>query len=324
MQHVQLAELYARRTHLISEYNTLSDEHGDDDPVVQLLSTDINDLDAQIEGIELEILHDGLLKFTHGNAKLSKDTMTWSLLSGRTCPAAHKCKAFAVRHEGKTSLRRGNASVEAEDGFGCFSAADEARYPNVFEARSMNTRRVITTLRESGPGGLSKLIVESIKAQRKSYTKKVRVHVGGDFFSELYLDAWLDAMQEFPELQFYAYSKSLHLWKPYVEQDRLPENFTLVASYGGKYDYMIDEGIFPVYAKVYFNFEDARADSVFIDYNEDRVFMGQPFGLLIHGTQNKGSKAADALKALKADGYSGDNRKVMIQQYNASLELATV
>lgn len=64
----------------------------------------------------------------------------------------------------------------------------------------------------------------------------VRIHDSGDFYSREYLHKWLKVMESMPQVKFYAYSKSL----PLFEGVKLPDNFTLIKSEGGKRDDLID------------------------------------------------------------------------------------
>jgi hypothetical protein len=60
-----------------------------------------------------------------------------------------------------------------------------------------------------------------------------RIHGGGDFYSQEYLDKWEQVMRRFPGIQFYAYTKSLHLTFPKLK------NFRVIKSRGGKLDNLI-------------------------------------------------------------------------------------
>lgn len=82
-----------------------------------------------------------------------------------------------------------------------------------------------------------------LKAERDHKQVYVRLHDSGDFFSYLYTCDWLNFMTRYPDVQFYAYTKSV----PYVERARRdglnPSNFTCVYSYGGKMDKLIEPTI---------------------------------------------------------------------------------
>ena len=123
----------------------------------------------------------------------------------------------------------------------------------------------------------------------------MRVHVGGDYFSKEYLQAWIEVAQRNPDKVFYSYSKSLHLFKQFA----LPENLVLTASRGGKYDDLIDLHAWKE-AIVVFSEEEAEELELEIDHDDSHAAFGkEDFALLIHGTQPAGSAASLALKAIK-------------------------
>jgi len=64
----------------------------------------------------------------------------------------------------------------------------------------------------------------------------VRIHDSGDFYSREYLHKWFKIMDALPHVTFYAYTKAI----PLFMGEKLPTNFTLIYSYGGKYDHMIN------------------------------------------------------------------------------------
>ena len=107
--------------------------------------------------------------------------------------------------------------------------------------------------------------------------------------------------QPMPRVIGYAYTKSLH----HVAKLRhtLPENFVLTASEGGKYDHLIQSLKGLKVAKVVFSPEQAQSEGLEIDHDDSHAVFGkESFGLLIHGTQPKGSQSAKALSSLKARG----------------------
>ena len=79
----------------------------------------------------------------------------------------------------------------------------------------------------------------------------------------------------------------------------LPNNFYMVASYGGRYDYLIDKGYFTKYSKVVFSEDEAIKLGLQIDKDDSLCFRNKPFALLLHGLQEKGSEAGEALKLIK-------------------------
>lgn len=66
----------------------------------------------------------------------------------------------------------------------------------------------------------------------------VRIHDAGDFFSDEYLAAWLRVIQDHPETRFYAYTKEVLRFKALPG---LPENMTVIYSWGGRYDHLIED-----------------------------------------------------------------------------------
>ena len=98
-----------------------------------------------------------------------------------------------------------------------------------------------------------------------------------------------------PGIKFYCYSKSLNLFLEVL----LPNNFYMVASYGGRYDHLIDTGYFPKYSKVVFSEDEAKRLGLEIDKDDSLCFGNKPFALLLHGMQEKGSEAGEALKLIK-------------------------
>lgn len=66
----------------------------------------------------------------------------------------------------------------------------------------------------------------------------VRIHDAGDFFSDEYLAAWLRIISDHPHTHFYAYTKEVRRFK---ELERTPGNLTIIYSWGGRYDNLIEE-----------------------------------------------------------------------------------
>ena len=135
----------------------------------------------------------------------------------------------------------------------------------------------------------------------------MRVHVGGDYFSVKYLQAWIEVARRNPDKLFYSYSKSLHFFKQFA----LPENLVLTASRGGKFDDLIDLHAWKE-AVVVFSEKEAEQTGLDIDHDDSLAAFGaNSFALLLHGTQPKGSEASRALQKLRKIGKGGySNAKV--------------
>ena len=229
-----------------------------------------------------------LLKMSKGNKKLKK-TLIFDLPAGRTCPMAHECKSYVVMNaQGKTELKDGENNI-----FRCYAASQENQYPNVFKSRKYNLDLIKKTLNsENGFYKTYELINESIQKHKSRNINKVRIHSSGDFFSGEYLRAWFAVARLNPLMQFYCYSKSLHLFGTNVS---IPDNFFLTASLSGKMDRLIYAGYFKRYAIVVNSEAEAIKKGIEhigkpyeIDKDDSHCFKSDPFALLIHGTQKKG------------------------------------
>ena len=240
-----------------------------------------------------------MLNFSKGNAKLGTQTLIFNLPAGKTCPGAMFCKSFAVvDNNGKRSIQDGKHTE-----FRCFAASSEVQYDAVFNNRANNLQMIVDSISNDS---VADLIHNSIQEHRTKKTKLVRIHESGDFFSGAYLDAWIEVAHRNPDLKFYCYSKSLQLFLHFP----LPSNFYLTASYGGKFDYLIDEGYFPRYSKVVMNDDDAANLGLEVDHDDSHCFGDKPFALLVHSTQPKGSLWGKAIRARRANNqFSGYSKK---------------
>jgi hypothetical protein len=242
-----------------------------------------------------------VLNFSKGNAKLGKQTLIFNLPAGKTCPGAMFCKSFAVVDaNGKRTIQDGEHTE-----FRCFAASSEVQYDAVFENRASNLKMIVDAIQN---GSAADLINDSIQHHRTKNTKLVRIHESGDFFSGAYLDAWIEVAHRNPDLKFYCYSKSLQLFLNF----KLPANFYLTASYGGKWDHLIDEGFFTRYSKVFMTDDDANAAGLEVDHDDSHCFGDKPFALLVHGTQKAGSEWGKAIRARRANKqFSGYSKKLV-------------
>ncbi len=231
-----------------------------------------------------------LLKFGDPNAKLKKlirkmglTLKTFTLPAGWSCPAAKDCLSKADRVTGKVS-----DGPDTE--FRCFMASAEARSPSLRNLVWHNLGLVKDALVD-GVDALADLICESLPKKFDI----MRVHVGGDYFSKKYLQAWIEVAKRNPDKVFYSYSKSLHFFRQFA----LPENLVLTASRGGKHDELIDLHGWKE-ALVVYSEQEAIDKGLEIDHDDTHAAFGKEnFALLIHGTQPAGSMASQALSAIK-------------------------
>lgn len=236
------------------------------------------------------------LIFGKGNAKLDREVLTFSLPSGYTCPGAQDCLSRANKKTGKIT-------DGPETQFRCFSASQEALLPIVRKARWKNHDLLKSAAKKGG-----KHIVDLIGNSLPSNPAKVRIHVAGDFFSQLYFDSWIKVATQFPHTLFYGYTKSLPYWISRLPL--IPANFVLTASVGGKFDTWIDEYNLKN-ARVVYSVQEAADLGLPIDHDDSCAMNVKPkaFALLLHGTQPAGSAAVQALTLLKRDGEYGYGKK---------------
>lgn len=157
----------------------------------------------------------------NGNSDLKRDRIwVWSLPAWlvtlpdgsrfNTCPSAGVC----AKH--------------------CYALKGTFRFRNVREAHVRNLMRVLSDLEDWKREMLAEV------SRPKMSGAWVRIHDGGDFFSDEYLMAWLEIARAVPQVTFYCYTKEVERFKKLVEPN-CPDNFRYVYSYGGKHDHLISE-----------------------------------------------------------------------------------
>ena len=251
------------------------------------------------------------LQFSDANAKLTElynvpELESWlvdgrkvyslDLLSGYSCPFARDCLSKAVP-TGETT-KAGNPRLKIKDGpytkFRCFSASQEVLLPNVYKRRQHN----FETLRHLHLNDM----IHRLNQDKPKDLGILRFHVGGDFFNSDYFFAALNLAMINPDKLFYAYTKSLLYWMKYKEWADKIDNFILTASRGGYHDDLIEKHNLRE-SVVVFSEDEAHERNLEIDHNDSHAAVPDwefdDFALLIHGTQPKGTEAAEALKVLK-------------------------
>ena len=239
------------------------------------------------------------LKFSKDNNTKLKAIKEWSpiekprvysfsLLSGFSCPKALDCQTYAVADKvtGKRKVLDGKYSK-----FRCFSASQEAQYDDTYNQRKHNFDLLIN---QNDYMDMAELILDSLPMD----ADYIRVHVAGDFFSSDYMLAWYLVARINPNIQFYAYTKSIG----YIVENasHKPDNFRIVASYGSKEDALIGEYELDS-AKVIFH--PSERGSLPIDKNEyHAVNEVGSFALLLHGTQKADSEGSKAIKRMNKEG----------------------
>ena len=211
---------------------------------------------------------------------------SFDLLSGHSCPFAKECHAKVVN---------GKVVDGKHTKFRCFSASQEALFKHVYAIRNNNYESIkkLTTAK------IFKLLSDNLPAN----AGVVRIHVSGDFYSQVYFDAWLRMAKMYPNVLFYAYTKSLKYWLN--RMDSIPHNFVLTASYGGRLDNLISQENLRHAVVVGFATKQEAIDAGFpnmmtaedygypVDHDDSHAavpkWKDNSFALLVHGIQPAGS-----------------------------------
>lgn len=250
------------------------------------------------------------LKFSEANAKIRalanvagikpflanrRKVYSFDLLSGHNCPYAKDCLSKAVEVNGKRSIVDGKHTE-----FRCFSASQEVLFTNLYNLRKANTE-ILTMAASSG----YMRAADSLLAAMPKNAGVIRVHVGGDFNTSVYMQAWLDVAKRRPDLLIYAYTKSLPFVVKHSKLINSLPNFVITASYGGKRDELIEKHSMR-FARVVKSEAEASELGLPIDHDDshaaDPTMKGVSFALLIHGIQPAGSEWQAAVKALNGAG----------------------
>jgi len=249
------------------------------------------------------LVSSGIPFFGSGNSKLPDSTLTFAIPSGFTCPGAFLCLAKADRITGK--LTDG-----PEQRFRCHEASIESLRTSVRKTRWRNFE-LIRSL-EAGP--MAELLMAGLSASRSRKSTHVRWFTGGDCYSPSLRDAIIRCSSSTPELIHYLYTKNIPLFLDTGSEFRpmpLPENLRVTASWGGKFDFLLESGIFPRTARVLNTEEEAEALGLEIDSTDRLAWQDTPthFCHLSHGNQPPGSEAGKAIRARrKAGKFSGYGR----------------
>lgn len=161
---------------------------------------------------------------------------------------------------------------------GCYALAGAYRFSNV--ARAFEARLVATQLKS-----FSNKMIAAIKKVR---AEQIRIHDSGDFYNEEYVNKWISVMQAMPQVKFYAYTKMVSLFKRLDAEGKIPENFTVVYSYGGTEDKLI-EPMSDRHSLVFDSIEQLKACG-YADVTESDDAAADAtvikVGLVYHGTKN--------------------------------------
>ena len=229
--------------------------------------------------------------YLKGNRKI----YSFDILAGHTCPGAKDCFAKVVETSEGLRIRDGKDTQ-----FRCYAASMELR-TNVYNVHKSNTDRV----RNLSNAQLYHLISSSLPTNAGI----VRFHSSGDFFNANYFRAWVRVATDNPDKLFYGYTKMLPLWQSY--KNIIPPNMVLTASYGGKFDELIELNNFR-YSTVVRSAYQARKLGLPVDNDDSHAANPNKsdvnFALIIHGSQPAGSEWAKVVN--KANRRVADARRL--------------
>lgn len=144
----------------------------------------------------------GSIHISRGNGKVSRKIGVFNLPVCRTCPFAGICSLYCYGRR-------------AENGW---SHVTCARWDNFYASRR------------------SSFVDEMVMRISTMGLMVVRFHESGDVYNPQYAEDLAEIARQLPDRRFYLYTKSI----PYVGALKQERNFTVIFSYGGARDYLID------------------------------------------------------------------------------------
>jgi len=158
---------------------------------------------------------------------------------------------------------------------GCYAMQGAYRWSNVYKKHKAN---LLATKQPEFEG-------EIITEVRKKRANRVRIHDAGDFYDHTYMNKWKRIAESCPDVDFYAYTKMVEMFK----HERLPDNLTIIFSYGGKQDNLINP-YHDRHSQVFATKEDLEVAG-YIDASKDDSLAlcshNHRVGLVYHGAKSK-------------------------------------
>ena len=190
-----------------------------------------------------------------GNTKLKKSgIVSFNLIPIVHCPLAGACKAF------------------------CYATVGQQAFASGVKRRAAAFKATLA------PDFVQQMHSEVQRWKKK--IKAIRVHDSGDFYSMDYLQNWLEIARLNPDVQFYAYSKSLPFIHRAYDQGLVPANFRLIQSVGGLADSRIRHDL--PHARI-FSTLDELTEAGYADASETddvSAFSDTRYvGLVVHGAR---------------------------------------
>lgn len=200
--------------------------------------------------------------------KCSVYTVNWCIKAGETCPTKGKFRDKPLTLAVDTILVDGCFNH-------CYANKNCYAFGNVQKAHRKNTEL-------TKQDNFVEIAVDKLKRKRK--LEAVRIHDGGDFYNEKYLNKWLSVAQAMPDKTFYFYTKRVKMVKKYQKLGEIPHNVVPIFSYGGTEDHLID----PMHDRhsVVFDCEEKMRRNGYVDASHDDTVAwrdsNHKIGLMIH------------------------------------------
>lgn len=215
---------------------------------------EISQYPNQIISSNSKLRKDGIYNITFPAIQgyyLNKGNLTKQI----TCPNAGVCKAF------------------------CYASNGGYIFSNSMVKHSRN----LNFMMNDGIGFTDQLIKE-IKSKKN--IRALRWHDAGDFMNEYHWNIAKSVMNNCPDIKFYCYTKMVSFFK---SRNDIPKNFTIVFSFGGKEDHLIDTNN-DRHSMVFPNRNALRNAGYSDGTNSDRLACNDKFkkiGLVVHGNRFK-------------------------------------
>ena len=179
-----------------------------------------------------------------GNSELASiGVYTWSIpaltadseVNGfmKTCPQAGVCAALCYARSGRYL-------------FGNVKKAHTRNLDRYLINREQWKADMITELQAKRfrPTGVAHEVSWPVRSDfawwQSTGARSVRIHDAGDFFDDQYLRDWLEVAAATPDVVFYAYTKSVTMYRAAEALGLVPANFVVIFSMGGRQDELVD------------------------------------------------------------------------------------
>ena len=165
---------------------------------------------------------------------------------------------------------------------GCYARSGAYLFSNV--AKKFESRFEATKLDSFGAE-----IQKDLDSIKKKYLGKakifIRIHDSGDFYSPEYLAKWIKIMLVNADLNFYAYTKMISLFKKSSGVNSV-KNFSYIFSFGGREDHLIKST--DRHSMVFSSTSDLEKHSYADTSSNDLIALGEnkKIGLVFHHAKN--------------------------------------